>query len=398
MPTLSFSCPSCTKLHERVKPEMVGHKVRCQCGFVFRLGSKSDKLAWFSDELKRKNDLKKNQAYKTKPAPIRNPEPTQGDFDLGPAVANPNVPHDPHEFSPSNKVRDSILIPSQYATGINDVPIAPLEDEWEDGILDAIPVVDARSWSPESMDSHGDPAGSVPPPMVMPEELVDFATAMQVDSVNRPAIGRHVPRSVGKTNRNRASQSSSPAGPVWTLVLTMLGVPALIVVMLFSTGNAFESYRMNSATNAPVPGQFGNADEMVRPFPDGSQAGSNSSLLVIQMLFSIGMVMLSGALVCSMAAGAVVAIIELANGVCIGWSQKLTAVVASVLLMFLFLHFCFSEFMLFYSVREIETASHSALDTSAVGFAAFGLALRFALLGLVPMAAAINAFVRIIRR
>jgi hypothetical protein len=58
MPTLSFSCPKCDKQHDRIKPEMVGHKVKCQCGFVFRLGSKADKQAWVADELKRKKALK----------------------------------------------------------------------------------------------------------------------------------------------------------------------------------------------------------------------------------------------------------------------------------------------------------------------------------------------------
>ncbi len=39
--TLTFQCPGCGKIHQGVKPEMAGHKVRCQCGFVFRLGSKA---------------------------------------------------------------------------------------------------------------------------------------------------------------------------------------------------------------------------------------------------------------------------------------------------------------------------------------------------------------------
>ncbi|MFT5302843.1 MAG: hypothetical protein ACI87E_004033 [Mariniblastus sp.] len=33
---------------------MVGHKVRCRCGFVFRLGDKSDKQAGVADDLKRR--------------------------------------------------------------------------------------------------------------------------------------------------------------------------------------------------------------------------------------------------------------------------------------------------------------------------------------------------------
>ena len=42
MATLSFTCPKCQRQHDRVKTEMAGFKVRCQCGHVFRLGPKQE--------------------------------------------------------------------------------------------------------------------------------------------------------------------------------------------------------------------------------------------------------------------------------------------------------------------------------------------------------------------
>ncbi|MEL7498577.1 MAG: hypothetical protein AAFN77_13275 [Planctomycetota bacterium] len=43
MATLSFACPKCNRKFDRVKPEMAGSKVRCKCGYVFRLGPKKEK-------------------------------------------------------------------------------------------------------------------------------------------------------------------------------------------------------------------------------------------------------------------------------------------------------------------------------------------------------------------
>lgn len=77
MATLSFSCPKCHKLHERIKPEMIGHKVKCQCGFIFRIGTKASKNPGVVDDLNRRRAAKKLAARASTPetGPQRQIEP-----------------------------------------------------------------------------------------------------------------------------------------------------------------------------------------------------------------------------------------------------------------------------------------------------------------------------------
>ena len=44
MSSLTFSCPGCQRQYQRIKTEIRGYRVRCPCGFEFRVGDKSDRV------------------------------------------------------------------------------------------------------------------------------------------------------------------------------------------------------------------------------------------------------------------------------------------------------------------------------------------------------------------
>ena len=86
MATLSFSCPQCGKLHERVNSGMVGFKVKCKCGFVFRLGSKADKNEEFGEVIRKKKEKKRRTAEKAEVAASARPKIANPTFDLLPKI------------------------------------------------------------------------------------------------------------------------------------------------------------------------------------------------------------------------------------------------------------------------------------------------------------------------
>ena len=87
MPTLSFACPKCAKTYDRVRPEMVGHKVRCSCGFVFRLGNKESKDPEAAERVRQKHAKKKAKLgmHKKSNATAKATKPKEDHFDLLPS-------------------------------------------------------------------------------------------------------------------------------------------------------------------------------------------------------------------------------------------------------------------------------------------------------------------------
>ena len=107
MATLSFSCPKCGKLHERVNSGMVGFKVQCKCGFVFRLGSKADKNKEFGEIIRKKKELKRKTAEAAALTRSKNKNLT---FDLLPKF-DPLDPNREDVTSPSNEIQSPINSP-----------------------------------------------------------------------------------------------------------------------------------------------------------------------------------------------------------------------------------------------------------------------------------------------
>ena len=130
MATLSFSCPKCGKLHERVNSGMVGFKVQCKCGFVFRLGSKADKNEDFGEVIRKKKELKRKTAEAATSGRRKIESPT---FDLLPKF-DPLDPNREDVASPSNEIQSPISAVSEMGDSgsmeLEDFPLPPpLPDE-----------------------------------------------------------------------------------------------------------------------------------------------------------------------------------------------------------------------------------------------------------------------------
>lgn len=130
MATLSFSCPECGKLHERVNSGMVGYKVKCKCGFVFRLGSKADKNEDFGEVIRKKKEKKRRTAEKAEVAASARPEIANPTFDLLPKF-DPLDPNREDVFSPSNEIQSPLVSDAESPVGdsgsmeLEDFPLPP---------------------------------------------------------------------------------------------------------------------------------------------------------------------------------------------------------------------------------------------------------------------------------
>ena len=155
MATLSFSCPKCGKLHERVNSGMVGFKVQCKCGFVFRLGSKDDKNEDFGEVIRKKKELKRKTAEAAVSVRKKIGKPS---FDLLPKF-DPLDPNRDGVTSPSNEIQSPITPAPDSGVGesgsmeLDDFPLPPpLPDE-----LSHLVEPTVRSSAVEPMDVFAEP-------------------------------------------------------------------------------------------------------------------------------------------------------------------------------------------------------------------------------------------------
>ena len=137
-------------MHSRIKPEMVGHKVKCQCGFVFRLGAKKDKQPGVAEELKRKRALKQRRSAAAsganpvlKPIEVADETPVQS-YDL--ATGEEFLVQPTGEVEPETDPLKGIPILEPTIPG--PLPVADLvgatpADEFADPFLD--PLADVQS-------------------------------------------------------------------------------------------------------------------------------------------------------------------------------------------------------------------------------------------------------------
>ena len=181
MATLSFSCPKCGKLHERVNSGMVGFKVQCKCGFVFRLGSKDDKNEDFGEIIRKKKELKRKTAEAAVSVQKKIGKPT---FDLLPKF-DPLDPNRDDITSPSNEIQSPITpasdseVDDSGSMKLDDFPLPPPVSEnfnqhaEPDEILasqsnGASPQFDSMDIFPEEVGSHkGTALRSAPQPSVV---------------------------------------------------------------------------------------------------------------------------------------------------------------------------------------------------------------------------------------
>ena len=107
---------------------------------------------------------------------------------------------------------------------------------------------------------------------------------------------------------------------------------------------------------------------------------------------------LLGVLALTMIVSTVVSIVELANSVYVGWASKLSAIIASAVLVCLVLAFCTSVYSVFQTANAIENAAGITIDKTSLGKDVSWLALRYCIYGIVPLAVMITGFARVMKR
>jgi hypothetical protein len=191
MATLSFQCPKCGKIHDRIKPEMAGFKVRCQCGFIFRLGPKSAKNKQaFKEKIQAKSNSKRKSANAT----------TQSNKDkLLKAEPVDLFGDEMLDLIPDGPMPEVIVEATPIDSGI-----PPQSD----------PV---RQSTPEPDEESEDPFVALLPPAL--------PVASPAKSRWRKSSVATIPTARAVTNRSTWSSRSgnSLAGPIWTIILSSIG-------------------------------------------------------------------------------------------------------------------------------------------------------------------------------
>ena len=361
---------------------MVGHKVRCQCGFVFRLGSKADKQAWVANDLKRKKAIKAESKRKqNEQSKISPRDSTSRKQD---ALAG--------RGDPDEEVLDAIPIAEPSAAHPNGSLFENMDE-----VLDAIP---AELISP-------DPAvqtGSKPLPNALDHLLTSESPSQSKPDIFAPISAGQVPLRPPKATRSAAAKHrrtkskkrnnalKSPALPIWNLVLTFVGLPVILFLAFVFCRNAFDSYQMASVMNrANIMGGVGGADAVL-----GSGGGATIGLMVAVIL-----ALLFLALAASMLTSGIVSILELASSTEIRWATSLASMVASIVIAVLFLTFFWQVYSLLNLVSQKEAIGEQlgrSVDEMKVGRSLVGLGLKYFLFAIVPIAVAITGFARTMKR
>lgn len=321
MASLSFSCPQCKKQHDRIKPEMIGHKVRCQCGYVFRIGAKASKQPGVAEKFKRKKTAKMgklSRESKAKPG-IANQKSSAVDpeaaFCSG-SISDEVIAAIPLDDSPKDDDLEEILSvedashPAYDYDSVEDL-VAEMHaaSEPEDTIMDAIPVGAEAAGGLES-----DPLMQVPAETLVPTSYPPPGKNLQQE----PPLARSRTGSKSKSGwRSRQSSGvdlDSLAGPILTLALACIVIP-LAIAFAWEIGRMFNGY-------AAVSGRGASRGDVI--------FGLLTSGLVSLMFWGLAV---------SMVVGSIVSILELTTKDQFRWPNKVTAIIAAVLLVALMLHF-----------------------------------------------------------
>jgi hypothetical protein len=384
MPTLSFSCPKCSKQHDRIKPEMIGHKVKCQCGYVFRIGAKSSKQPGVAEELKRKKAIKQCGALSNaRAAGSRNVKKPLSARPQSSPASSPAEAADIVDAIPVS--RDRIVEKRVDAFPINEeiflddfesvedlIPSAPAQPRPESEILDAIPI--------EPVPVPGTPND---PLMQIPAELLAHLPT-DASRVRRTLPSNSLP-SVAKghrpTKRTSDQDLDSPIGPICTLALSALGLPVLIwVIWSF----AVDAHDANEILNSPGD------------FPDQVTPGSLKSIFVASLMLCL----MNVALAISIITSGVVSIIEWTRRIRIGWATKIATLIAGFLLVSLVLTCIWQVVAVFQfanAIRAMDDQAGQTVENFQVGFEALKIFIRYCLYGIVPLAALVIGIWRNLR-
>jgi len=434
MPTLSVSCPKCQKGHQRIKPEMVGRKVRCQCGFVFRIGSRANKQPVVSEKLNREKTAKARQPVSKQANQPQPDDASSGLFDLK-APLNPiepdqsgllqNVPASPRNTPLENPTEHSKTAKrpevAQRLTPLKAdearTPEAPSVDRHKlsdscDESLDQKSPLDPNESSDNETPKHvpftnlsapatpsdnfveleplEDSAAELIEPLPLGEpvqaqrlnsDILDPLDALPDDMLSggfqspNQALPRLVPAAAPvprpkRTRRKPVPRRStgprlqSPAGAIWTIVLTIIGVPWMSIVTISLISNSYKLYGVLTVLNG---------------------VSSRATGAFVHLIAPITVSLIMGLLVISMIATGIVAIIELSTSRHVKWASTTSAVLGSLVLFGLFI-------MLALQISSLAKADHP--EMGAIVARMFG---RFAIKACVPLAVTITGFARCLR-
>ena len=382
MSTLSFSCPKCQKVHSNIKPELVGHKVKCQCGFVFRLGPKTDKQPRFDRERKRKPASKQ--------APSK-------------AARNPNVQS--ASQSPDGKPSKQAQKPLP-STKLDEKVLGPLDVE---PILEPIEVAGEvrQTYKPSSDEEFlVHPIGAVEPGKAQDEEIpimepiasgplpvADFFGASSANDFADPfsdqladvqrqdgaplaaGLPTRAPQPKKKRVKKRPLRAGetrlkSNAGPTVSLIVSILGLISMIAVVTFLVFALMRNLDQR-------------ADMLFL-------SDSQKSWMTFALIRTAAMLVLGSLLAVSILASGVTAVMEMTQERKIAWAHMLSAILATIFMLLLLFYLVTTLFQL-YSVandaqyRVIKSKMRAAVFITI--FAAIGM-------GIAPLAVAITGFIR----
>lgn len=265
---------------------MVGHKVRCECGFVFRLGSKQDKKAGVAKKLKEKRKAKQKK------------QESQSGLDTDP-VLNPTV--------------DTRLD--------NLEPLAPIGSGYENNLFsdsDSIPMAQPVSGSPNGNElidpgNHNELIAEIISEEFHEHEIVPLEHDEPIDYLATPAPRKKKSKTGGKNKtKPRGKSEFSVAGPIWSLAVSLLFSPLLLLLAVLSFGSAYAIF-------ASVTKRSG---------------GEFSAETTLPLLF-LGLVGLALAILSiAVFVQGVVAIIEMVYRNYITWPCRVSAVIAVVFIGF----------------------------------------------------------------
>jgi len=417
MATLSFNCPKCDKVHSRIKPEMAGHKVRCQCGFVFRLGPKSQKQPGIAEDIQRRRALKERKAATKKnvsgikiakgnsassnepvePAAPLIPAKPQKEFELAEPPAaksglSQNLSSDPLFAEPVGQLNadfapdpilahedDEELIALEEDDEILEpiFPAEPLKQESE--IMEAIPIL-AQPAAPRqrSKPRFKEP---IPPAPILDQPLpaedplgIDPLgdSMMAGEPLSRPTAPS---RPAGRKKKKRTSGQdtlTSNAGPIISLIVAMIAFPVMSVLTLILIGRFFDALGLMRL---------------------GSIAPGSSAIQVIDLILTGVNCLVSVAFVVFICISGVTAIMELSQQKLIRWAHRMAAILATAFIVLAILRTLISVMIVMSMISSLESQGVESNSARTVGVVV-GMVIGFLLLISVPVAVAITGFVR----
>ena len=164
--------------------------------------------------------------------------------------------------------------------------------------------------------------------------------------------------------RSTGPRLQSPAGAIWTIVLTVIGVPWMSIVTMTMISDSYKLYQLLTVFNG---------------------LGSRATGAFFHLIAPVTVSLIMGLLVISMIATGIVAVVELSTSRHIKWASTISAVLGSLVLVGLFI-------MLALQISSLAKADHPEMGPIVAKM--FG---RFTVKAFVPLAVTITGFARCLK-